>query len=252
MKNKVLSFLLVIGVLTFLVGCSKITKSINGDVNFNITEETKEEIIKGSNGVDTLKVTMSKPVFEDKEELKFAKNDVELITNEMMDNYKTELIVTCEKNLDTMREGDLFTAKSKFKSFNNKVGMISLLFIEDTYTGGMHGSEKVMTANYDVANQKKLEFSDLFVDGYLNDLKEKVSEKIDLLIKDQNYAIYQNYEEKFECAFKSDSFYLDGDNLVIVYNQYDIAPYSEGTIYVEIKLSEIKNILSDRFKSLLK
>ena len=91
------------------------------------------------------------------------------------------------------------------------------------YTGGAHGNAFIKTFNYDLKTGKELSFRDV----------SKAS------LQDINKAIFAQAEGFYD-DFKGikeypESFYIDKDGrVVIVFQQYEIAPYAVGII--EIKL----------------
>ena len=247
MKNKLLTFLLVFGIVGLLVGCSKISKNILDENSYTINEEKIEEVLKNNEGNDLLELKVVKPILEDKQELEFAKADIEQLFNNYLEYYKGEYLDRCIDNEFFLSNNMLFNCELTFKTYKANKEVISIVLEEAEYSGGAHGSDTFTALNYDVTNQKILNFDALFKENYKDKLKERVQEKIEELINEEDYAIFQDYSTYFDENFKSENFYLDGNKLVIIYNQYDIAPYSEGTILVELDFNEIKDILNERF-----
>jgi len=124
------------------------------------------------------------------------------------------------------------------ESYENEqiVSLEGMLFL---FTGGAHGYGGTSYLNFDLATGERIENANLFV----------------------NYPQFEAYAEtKFKEAhgipendninangfwFENDTFYLsetigfNENNLIIVYNSYEIASYAAGPIVLEIPLTEV-------------
>lgn len=113
--------------------------------------------------------------------------------------------------------------------------LISVAALATSYTGGAHENNEVKPYNYFVKTSKKMTMEDV-VSGKPYNLA-----KVDAAVKDH---IKKNKIQLFDGAgtsvkMKSDNFYMTADELVVFYNEYDIAPFSEGIISVRIPLKNI-------------
>lgn len=124
---------------------------------------------------------------------------------------------------------------------------ITYLFRSASYTGGAHGLEVPVTFTFDRTTGTQVKLADLFTSGYLArlsaiarmDLPGIVGEyKNDTFIQDGTAPTDDNFQ----------TFYLEGDTLVILFPPYQVAPYVVGTVPLPIELSRLNTILKPEFQ----
>jgi hypothetical protein len=115
---------------------------------------------------------------------------------------------------------------------NNDV-IISLYNDYYEYLGGAHGITTRTSYTIDKKKEKLLTLKELFTAGYFySDIINKyIKEEID-----KNPENYFNSGSDFKGINENQSFYIQGDNLVIYYQLYDIAPYVFGIPEFKIHL----------------
>ncbi|MCK9217833.1 MAG: stalk domain-containing protein [Firmicutes bacterium] len=119
------------------------------------------------------------------------------------------------------------------------------------YLGGAHGSSEINPITINTATGDVYNFKDLFQDevkgvGF-------VEEYILETIKENPEAYFEDYEERVKSKEGDFDYYLNGDNLVVYFGQYDIGPYASGIRYFEINAGDIKDILKDEiYNSIVK
>lgn len=112
----------------------------------------------------------------------------------------------------------------------NKVLSLGILYYQ--YTGGAHGMNWEVFHNYDIKTGQVLTLADLFEKGfdyqtYINDqIYQKLSEN-------DPYNAFT-----FEGIAKDQAFYIEGNELVIYFSPYEIAPYVAGAPTFRIPLPE--------------
>lgn len=117
-----------------------------------------------------------------------------------------------------------------------------------TYTGGAHGGTTAETFTYDRTG-KQIQAADLFVNTAAVDTFSGLVKKHALAL--ENYKDVINTEWLAESAgpdasnFKA--FAFSGSDLIIIFQQYAIAPYAAGIIEVPIPLGELNGILKPEF-----
>ncbi|MFC5648303.1 PdaC/SigV domain-containing protein [Paenibacillus solisilvae] len=123
-------------------------------------------------------------------------------------------------------------------------GILSLKILTYVYTGGAHGSTRVDT--YNVRNKTaaaRITLKDL----YGNDYRKIVNAKI-------SAAIAKDPESYFQDSFKTisdgQSFYVQDGRAVIVFQQYEIAPYAAGIPEFNIALPGHKSNAPGNLSSL--
>ncbi len=107
----------------------------------------------------------------------------------------------------------------------NRDDILSLLFSFYQYTGGAHGLTTVESYNLDSETGENLKLQD-YLDRTTLDLqqvKETIIKKIE-----ENQDDYFPGAVEFIRDEEEFDYYLEDDNLVIYFQQYDIAPYAAG------------------------
>lgn len=109
------------------------------------------------------------------------------------------------------------------------------------YTGGAHGNRLVTCRNYSDKDGGLISLDEIFDDGYQEPLEHLLETK--LLVS----AGCGSLEELGEAGyypgadvFIPDNFRLRADDIVFIYNQYDIAPYSTGVTELSVTYREMK------------
>ena len=115
---------------------------------------------------------------------------------------------------------------------NNK-SIISLYNDYYEYLGGAHGMTTRTSYTIDKEKEKLLTLKELFIGGYSYQdvINKNIKEEID-----KNPENYFNSGRDFKGINENQSFYVEGDNLVIYYQLYDIAPYVFGIPEFKIPL----------------
>lgn len=109
-------------------------------------------------------------------------------------------------------------------SENNEV-LLSLYNDYYEYLGGAHGITTRTSYTIDKGKESLITIKELFVKGY------NYSDVINKSIKEQIRKNPENYFDSgnlFKGIAENQSFYIEGDNLIIYYQLYDIAPYVFG------------------------
>jgi hypothetical protein len=124
-----------------------------------------------------------------------------------------------------------------------------LSFVVDSYfyTGGAHGISRKDYYNIDANDSKAIELADLFKEN--SDFKTIINDEINKQIKEQVAEGEKSYftgENGFVTINDDSSFYIDKDgNLVITFQQYDIAPGYMGHPEFKIPNESIVQILKN-------
>lgn len=122
--------------------------------------------------------------------------------------------------------------------------VISLLFEDDSYTGGAHGSSITTTVNFDLKNNRELKLADIFVpnanylktlsESSLTDLKaQKIEATDDETLNDGTTPKEENFR----------SWNLTKKGLQINFDAYQVASYAAGPQIVVIPYDKLRDIL---------
>ena len=127
---------------------------------------------------------------------------------------------------------------------------ISIVFTSFSYLGGAHGNVVTATCNYDFTDNKEILLSDLFSwesnytvflsDYCRNAIKNHFTEA-DIDPGSFEDMILNGTDPEEPDNFRK--FNISEDDLVIRFDQYDVAPYAMGPVAVEIPYNKMSGIL---------
>ena len=106
------------------------------------------------------------------------------------------------------------------------------------FTGGAHGITNIIAYNIDIKSGKELLLKDLFIDG--NTYKKIIDKEIMNEIN-RNPDAYFSGKEGFIGIKENQQYYIDGDNITIYFDEYEIAPYVAGIPKFEIPIKKFGN-----------
>ncbi len=126
----------------------------------------------------------------------------------------------------------------------DSLGLLSIQFYIDNYTGGAHANYSWSFVNYDFKSKKVLSNKELILDE--NKLLEKVESKFREFHEvgpneDLNETGFFNIPESG--FFLPEAIGYSGGNFKVVYNSYEIGPYALGPTELEIDLEELRGII---------
>jgi len=116
--------------------------------------------------------------------------------------------------------------------------IISIQFDLALFTGGAHGFTSVSYLNFDPESGRLIANKDLFTEDFKNFAEKKFRKKNDIPEKDAiNSTGFFFEDDKFELP---QNIGLLQNKIVLRYNAYEIASYSEGTIQLVFKMDEVE------------
>jgi hypothetical protein len=172
------------------------------------------------------------------------KGDVNLFFEE---NYKEAKDNFVNNNLDGVK----FEANTDFEVEKNTDSILSLKMRYYNYSGGAHGFYDDIAYNIDIRSGKFLELSDLFLEqsNYKDIINNEIKSQIKSL-ESMNKEIVGIYQ--FNTIKENQKYYFNGNNIVLYFDLYDIAPYAAGipefTINSDILMPIVKKEYVDLFK----
>ncbi|HET8754234.1 MAG TPA: DUF3298 domain-containing protein, partial [Salinimicrobium sp.] len=168
---------------------------------------------------------------------------VELISTEddvkiqSVEELAKEFISEKQKSAEKFGETAPWKASVAGKvSFQSEI-LISVKFNAEVYKGGAHGYRSLTFLNINPENGKLYTQKELFTEGFREHAEELFREQQEIP-KDQNINSTGFW-------FKNDIFGLpenigfDKENVILVYNAYEISPYSDGEIILEIPKNDV-------------
>jgi len=125
-----------------------------------------------------------------------------------------------------------------------KDGCLVYIIDLDMYEGGAHGIRQQLVMNFDEKTGQQITYNDLFVQGYQFKLRELLLEEL----KDQTKtnSLDELHEQGYLLTmdiYAPQNFILDDDEIIFIYNPYEIAPYDKGNTELTLSYSQLKEIL---------
>ena len=122
---------------------------------------------------------------------------------------------------------------------NEFYGISSFSAITYDYSGGAHGSTVERCLNFRLSDGSPVTETDLFIDGYADTLSGLLSARLGMAFSNP---------EDYDALFIKDiepngNFLVSEEGITYVYGQYEIGPYSLGTIEVSLAWEELEGLL---------
>lgn len=112
-----------------------------------------------------------------------------------------------------------------------------------SYTGGAHGNGFIVYTLVSKNDGHDLTLGEFFNDlPQLNELAVKVLKKDRELSKDESLSEGGLWITN-ESDFLTNNFYFENDDLIVYFNQYEIASYADGPIEIRISKNDLKELL---------
>lgn len=115
---------------------------------------------------------------------------------------------------------------SSYKVLFNKDHKISILIYDYQFTGGAHGNTVVTTYNFNTDNDKRYKLDDIIT-------KEANYAKITTYVKEyikQHPDVFFTDNDSLNAfkVSKDQAFYFVDDGIALIFQSYEVAPYSSG------------------------
>ncbi len=133
---------------------------------------------------------------------------------------------------------------------NLKDNLLSYSDEQYVFSGGRHGNNQRHFYNYDLKTGKCLTETDIFNEGYETELTQLLIENL----IDQ-YEELETVQDLIKSDFRLEdirpngNFYFTEDEMVYVFNPYEIAPYYVGETEIPIPLVQIQDMLRYQIKA---
>ncbi len=121
----------------------------------------------------------------------------------------------------------------------NERNILSLSLIGMGEFGGAHPKTIIKSLTMNTKTGKVYELKDLFKPN--SNYVEIISEIISQQIEERNITLINDFDK----IKPNQDYYIADKSLVIYFQQYEIAPYSEGFPYFVIPIYELESILSE-------
>ncbi len=164
-------------------------------------------------------------------------------------NDKEMAIEYLNEQLAEMQSSDYRYSLSEDRNFSvirDKSGLLSLLYMGYSYSGGAHGMPFMIGMNIDFNESKLLNFADIFVEG--KDYEKELLQIINNELKNKPDVYADLFEPTITELPGDNGFYFMEDNLIVYYTPYEIGPYSMGFVDFKIPLAKLGNFLKPQYK----
>jgi len=168
----------------------------------------------------------------------------------------SESVETAKSEVDdaaSMMETDGSQMKAGLNSgylYSKSGNLVSLWIMMENYLGGAHGLYWIEPYTFNYSTNEIYHFSDLFREGnasaeLVTDLiLEKIKKNPDLYFPSAAETV-KNYQNDYD-------FYLNGNQLVVFFPLYDIAPYAGGIQFFDFSAEELKGVLKPEIYEAIK
>ncbi|GAB2761616.1 DUF3298 and DUF4163 domain-containing protein [Salinimicrobium soli] len=245
--------LILLALITFL-SCREEKKPVKTSLLFE-----KEQIIKrtGENcdtaeydcTVISLEVVKAKGAPEISKEInrKLEEHVIELVSSEEdpqvsdLEELSNNFILDYRSAAENFSEEPPWEAYVNENIYSKTENLVSIGITTEIFSGGAHGYKTLTFLNFDPNTGELYSSKDLFTPEFKTFVEEKFRQE-------QNIPQEENINST-GFWFKNDIFRLPSnigfteENVILVYNSYEIAPYSAGDIYMEIPLEEARPFL---------
>jgi hypothetical protein len=110
------------------------------------------------------------------------------------------------------------------------------------YTGGAHGNHYIQSFNIRLSDGKTLSLNDVIKEKQFENLSLFCEQEILKQLNANSLIEAGLFEDEINITSEQD-FYIKPGFLVLQFDPYEIAPYSFGSIEVELSFDRIKNLL---------
>lgn len=159
------------------------------------------------------------------------------IINEQLEQHPKRSISSYQKgvaNIMTDPVAKHFTLLSDYEVKINTAKTLSIVQKSYMYTGGAHGQHFVTTQTFDLTNGQLITLDKLFNNNtYIEQFNKMIAQEI----ARRNKSFYW-----FKGIDANQKFFLTPEGLFLLFERYQIAPYSEGNIYFFFPYSDLKEL----------
>lgn len=218
---------------------SKATSSFQ--TSSNTMEVETKEISEDNDLVEVRlkipKITKAKDKETEEKFNKLIEDKVLELKNQVADQAKSDYETYKKEGFEFHK----YEVYSEFKVTYNKNNFLSIPLRTYYYTGGAHGLTIQYGYNFDFNKGTEVSLKNFFKEGF--DYKGIINKEIRKQIQEKKDEYYP--ELKFDSIEDNQTYYIDGENLVVFYQQYEIAPYSSGIREFKIPLKDFKDNIKD-------
>ena len=121
--------------------------------------------------------------------------------------------------------------------------LLSIGITTEIFSGGVHGYKNLSFLNFDPQTGEQLSWKDIFTSGFKDYVEQRFR-------KEHNIPEEDNINST-GFWFENEAFHLPAnigfaqDQVILIYNSYEIAPYADGDFYMEIPMEEVRPFMKN-------
>lgn len=170
--------------------------------------------------------------------------EIKAFVNKLSSDFISEVKQANAELAEDFPEGMIFVNELNINGSPQMLGsnISSVLFLNYYFTGGAHGMTLSNPLNYDMKNLKMLELKDVFKNetDYLQKLSDYCRADLEKQLEEAEVANDDMFEDGIAPTYENYSnFVLLKNDIVIIFGQYQIAPYAAGMFGVRIPYKEL-------------
>ena len=207
---------------------------LSDDFDCTIISIDVPKAIGGKDISRKINATLKKHIFS----LAFSEEPSEATSYEA---YAKEFIANQQQTAEEFNESIPWRAIVTGQLIFESEDLLSIAIDSEIFTGGAHGYRSISFFNFDPNTGKQLEHRDLFTKEFMKYAESAFRTQYDI---PQGESINST-----GLWFENDRFSLphnigfDGENILLVYNSYEVASYAEGEFRLEFPLEEVRPYL---------
>ena len=221
--------------------CIKVEKSVSIDNNKDAPQcHVQLEIMQANNGVKEIDSIINDAII--KKIFYMDKISPKVAADSFAQTYTRDYL----KNMSSLYHEDRSDAKKHSwyeyryvvttETRNDADNITNYLITLDYYEGGAHGINQLLTLNFDNKTGRNIKLSDI----YGTDYEQKICNQLltALLEKTGNRDLQALHQQGYLYSmdiFVPDNYIVSNDKVTFIFNPYEIAPYSEGIIELEVE-----------------
>ncbi len=132
----------------------------------------------------------------------------------------------------------------RHKIYQNDDKLISMVTEKYAYISGVHGNTWWKARNFDVKNNSYLKLADLFYD---DEYKKILSAKMEEIIEKEPKKYHDLWEKPEIKSDNFSNFYIDGENLIIFFEPYELSFYAKGVVEFPVEIKELRGFIKEEY-----
>lgn len=239
-KTLLVILMLAITFTTFSIGINAASTS-NGSVS-----SVKVETARIEKNEENCTIKLIYPVFSG---FSSAKKLNDTMQNKNLDSigYIRSALASLQEYINQLKAaGETYVPKVETDSyFDYSINgdILSLVLNSYIYSGGAHGSTLLDSYTVNTRTGEMYTFASLFNSS--SNYKKVILDKINKMIDKEKDLYFEDAKKTLAAKNSNYKFYINGNMLVIYFDEYDLRPYAGGIPEFSINVKDLKGLLKD-------